>query len=92
MHWLDDVRPSDSTMLLETFANTPASTAKNRRDPLRQGAIYAISATDDPAAIDFLIGLARKDPDANVRRESVSALARSKDPRAAAFLEDVLKH
>ncbi len=90
MHWLDDVRPADSTTLLETFAAGDA--AKGRRQPLRQSAIYAISATEDPAAIDFLIGLARKDPDASVRRESVSALARSKDPRAVNFLADVLQH
>jgi hypothetical protein len=92
VHWLDDVRPAESTMLLETFAAAPAGAAKARRDPVRRSAIYAISVTEDPAATDFLIGLARKDSDANVRRESVSALARSKDPRAVAFLEEVLRH
>ena len=92
VHWLDDVRPSESTMLLETFANAPAGALKNQRDPVRHGAIYAVSVTEDPAATDFLISLARKDPDASVRRESVSALARSKDPRAVAFLEEVLRH
>ena len=95
VHWLDDVKPSESTALLQTFAAAPgasASSEKARRQPIRQNAVYAISATEDPAAIDFLIALARKDPDTNVRRECVSALARSKDPRAAAFLEEVLRH
>lgn len=92
VHWLDDVRAAESTMLLETFVSAAAGNAKARRDQVRRGAIYAISVTEDPAATDFLIGLARKDPDAGVRRESVSALARSKDPRAAAFLEEVLRH
>jgi hypothetical protein len=92
VHWLDDVRPAESTALLETFANaTPASGTSLKRQPLRQNAVYAISVTEDPAAVDFLIGLARKDKDANVRRECVSALARSKDPRAVAFLEEVLR-
>ncbi len=91
VHWLEEVRPAESTALLQTFAGASAGTAlKLRREPLRQNAIYAISVTEDPGAVDYLIATARKDQDANVRRECVAALARSKDPRAVAFLEEVL--
>ena len=93
VHWLEDVRPTDSTALLETFAMAVSGAQpKNRREPLRQDAVHAISVTDDPAGIEFLIATARKDQDQNIRRACVTALARSKDPRAFAFLEDLLKH
>lgn len=93
VHWLDDVRPAESTALLETFAmEASGASSKNRREPLRQDAVHAISVTDDPAGIEFLIATARKDPNQNVRRACVTALARSKDPRAFAFLADLLKH
>ena len=93
VHWLEDVRPAESTALLETFGMAASGTpSKNRREPLRQDAIHAISVTDDPTGIDFLIATARKDPNQDIRRTCVTALARSKDPRAFAFLEDLLKH
>ena len=94
VRWLEDVRPAESTALLQTFAAAPASASsmKGRRDPLRRSAVYAISVSDDPAAVDFLIATARKDQDRSIRQECVQALARSKDPRAVAFIEDVLKH
>ncbi|HLK48575.1 MAG TPA: HEAT repeat domain-containing protein [Bryobacteraceae bacterium] len=93
VHWLEDVRPADSTALLENFADMASSTQmKDRREPLRENAIYAISVTADPAGVEFLIATARKDQNQNIRRACISALARSKDPRAVTFLEDLLKH
>ena len=87
VHWLDDVRPAESTALLQTFA---ASTAA-RTERLRENAVYALSLSDDPGALDLIINLARKDQDRRIRQMCISALARSKDPRAGAFLEDILK-
>lgn len=85
VHWLDDVRPAENSALLQTFA-----AAKNA-ERLRENAIYALSTSTESNAVDFLIGLARKDNNPRVRRMCVSALARSADPRATAFFKDVLK-
>ncbi|MBZ5579923.1 MAG: HEAT repeat domain-containing protein [Acidobacteriia bacterium] len=87
LHWLDDVRPAESVTLLQSFASTMQS-AKG----LRSSAIAALSVSSDPAALEFLIGLARKDPDSHVRSQCVSVLTQSRDPRATAFLEDLLRH
>jgi len=84
VHWIEPVRPADSTALLKTFATGKA-------DRLRESAVYALSISDDPGALDLVIDLARKDQDRRIRQMCVSALARSKDPRAAAFFTEVLK-
>lgn len=85
VHWLDEVRPGESSALLQTFA-----TPKNP-ERLRENAIQALSTSTESSAADFLIGLARKDENPRIRRMCVSALARSADPRAIAFFKDVLK-
>lgn len=87
VHWLEDVRPAESTALLQTFA----AATKPSIERLRENAVYALSVTQDPGALDFLINLARKDADRRVRQMCISALARSKDPRAAAFFSEVFK-
>ena len=58
---------------------------------LRQRAISGVSASREPEALDLLISVARQDKDQRVRREAVNAIGRSRDPRAKAFLEEVLK-
>lgn len=87
VHWLEDVRPAESTALLQTFATTTKPPAEH----LRENAVYALSVIQDPGALDFLINLARKDADRRIRQMCVSALARSKDPRATAFFGEVFK-
>jgi len=87
VHWLEDVRAADSTALLQTFATATKPPAER----LRESAVYALSVTQDPGALDFLINLARKDADRRIRQMCVSALARSKDPRAEAFFSEVFK-
>ena len=86
VHWLDEVRPAESVGLLESFA------APKSDESLRASAVAALAASTEPGALDFLIGLARKDQSPRIRRQCVSVLARSRDPRATAFLEDLLKH
>lgn len=85
VHWLEEVPPNESSMLLQTFA------APKNPERLRENAIQALSTSTESSAADFLIGLARKDDNPRVRRLCVSALARSVDPRAIAFFNDVLK-
>ena len=94
VHWIDDVRPEESTALLKTFAAAPGqrqTQTNDRREPLRENAVHALSVSADPGALDLLIAMARMDENSRIRRLCVTALARSKDPRATAFLEDVLK-
>ncbi len=86
VRWLDDVRPAESTALLRSFA-VPK---QDDRERVREGAVYALSASQEPGAIDALIALARKDANPRIRRRCVAALARSRDPRAVAFFEEVL--
>lgn len=87
VHWIEDVRPADSTALLQTFVTVP----KSRPESLRERAVYALSVSPDPGALDIVINLARKDESRRIRQLCVSALVRSKDPRAAAFLDEVFK-
>ena len=92
VRWLDDVRPAESTALLQSFA-TPKSSRPGTRDDgerLRESAVYALSVSEEPSALDALIVLARKDGNPRIRRRCIAALARSRDPRAVAFFEDVL--
>jgi len=93
VHWIDEVRPAESTALLQSFAraSTPAaSPGKERSEPVREGAVSALAASDETGALDVLAALARSDPNPRIRRQCVSALARSSDPRALAFFSDVL--
>ena len=84
LHWIEDVPPAQSTSLLETFARTA-------KGGLRENAIHALSIHAEPIAVPILVDLARKDRDRRIRQLCVSALARSKDPRALAFFAEVLK-
>ena len=87
VHWIEDVRPADSTALLQTFVTAP----KPLQESLRERTVYALSVSPDPGALDIVINLARKDESRRIRQLCVSALVRSKDPRAAAFLDEVFK-
>jgi hypothetical protein len=87
VHWIEGVRVADSTALLQTFAMA----AKPGQESLRERAVYALSVSPDPGALDFIIKLARTDPNRRVRQLCVSGLARSKDPRAVSFFNEVFK-
>jgi hypothetical protein len=84
LHWVENVRPADITALLKRFA-----TARSASDRIRESAAYALSLSREPGALEIVIDLARHDPDRRIRQFCVSALARSKDPRAAAFFTAV---
>ena len=92
VHWLEDVRPAESTALLQTFVTKGSGgTLKDRREPLRENAAYGLAMSQEPGALDLVINLARKDENRRIRQLCISVLARSTDPRAAAFFTDVLK-
>jgi hypothetical protein len=57
---------------------------------LREHLIWLMSESDDRAAIDALIDVARRDPDQEMRRKAVFWVGESDDPRAEEFLVEIL--
>ena len=58
---------------------------------VRQRAVSAIGTLPADAAIPALITLGKDSHDVVVRKQAVSVLGRSKDPRAIAFLQELVK-
>lgn len=58
---------------------------------VRQRAISGLGTLPADAGVPALIQLARDSHDVVVRKQAVSVLGRSKDPRALAFLQELLK-
>lgn len=87
VHWLNGVRPGDSVALLSSFARDEALGGN-----LRDRAFRAIANSGGQEAVDALVAMARSGSNPRWRRQAASALARSNDPRARQFFEDVLKH
>lgn len=58
---------------------------------VRRDAVFALQQMPQGQGIPFLIQLARSSSDAEVRKQAVFWLGRSKDARATAFFEEVLK-
>ena len=59
---------------------------------VKKKAVFALSEMPDGQGVPLLIGLARTHKNPAVRQEAVFWLGQSEDPRALAFLEDVLLH
>lgn len=59
---------------------------------VRETVISILSSRTEPAAVDKLIEIARNGTDPAMRRSAISALARSKDPRAEKLLLDLVDH
>lgn len=57
---------------------------------LRERYAFVLSQRRDPAAVDALIAMAEHDTDRAVRRRAVFWLGQSHDPRAVAWLKEVL--
>ncbi len=81
LHWLADVAPAESAALLASMADA------NTR--LRPQAYSALSRTAE--GITSLIGTVKSSRDAEARKQAMSALSRTRDPRAAALFEAMLK-
>lgn len=86
LHWLTGVRPAESARWLQTLA-----LRTDLNEALRRRAIRALAASKGPEAVDALVSIARTQPNSQLGRQAVNALARSRDRRARAFFEDVLK-
>jgi hypothetical protein len=83
VHWLTDVQPAESVEVLKKLMTSEPSEAVRRR------AISALAVSYE--GIPPLIEVAKTTQNADVRRQAMSSLGQSRDPRVLAFFEDVLK-
>ncbi len=86
LHWLTGVSLKENAAWLSSLA-----LRADLSDQLRQRAVHALSMTKGPEAVEVLASLARREPRSRVGRQALNALSRSRDPRALAFFEDVLR-
>jgi HEAT repeat protein len=72
---------ADLTALYATFDD------REMKDHL----IFVYSQREEPAAIDKLLDIARRDPDSELRKKALFWLGQSEDPRAAKALQDIIE-
>jgi hypothetical protein len=70
--------------LRDAIANDPETEVKKR-------AVFALTQMPNGEGVPLLIQVARANPNPEVRKQAVFWLGQSKDTRALAFIEDVLK-
>jgi len=58
---------------------------------LKEQLLFVLSQQDEPAAVDRLLAVARKDPDPELRKKALFWLGQSDDPRAAKALQDIIE-
>ncbi len=89
--WLGDVQPDASVAWLETLARACARDATAARSQVARPALTALGLHGTAAASAALIALAGADSPSWLRREAVQWLARSKEPHAVQFFEQILQ-
>jgi HEAT repeat protein len=57
---------------------------------LREQVIFALSQKNEGAALDKLMDIAKSDPDRELRKKAIFWLGQSRDPRATAFLAELI--
>jgi hypothetical protein len=71
---------------------TLAGIAESDRDPnVRKRALSALQSMPDGEGVPALIQMARTQRDLEMRKQAMSSLQHSRDPRALAFFEEVIK-
>ena len=58
---------------------------------MREQLIFVYSQRDEPAAVDKLLEVSRRDPDPELRKKALFWLGQSDDPRAAKALQDIIE-
>ncbi|HEU4700795.1 MAG TPA: HEAT repeat domain-containing protein [Gemmatimonadales bacterium] len=58
---------------------------------MKEQLIFVLSQRDEPAALDKLMDIARRDPDPELRKKALFWVGQSNDPRAAQLLQDILE-
>lgn len=87
--WLG--RFAAATLSGESLATLGDGGARSDDDEVRTAAVFALSQLRHHQGIPPLIQVARANPNARVRDRAVFWLSESGDPRALAFLEEVLR-
>jgi HEAT repeat protein len=77
---------SDASMtdLTALYAATPDR-------EMREQLIFVYSQRDEPAAVDKLLDIAKREPDVELRKKALFWLGQSDDPRAAKALQDIIE-
>ncbi|MEO7476590.1 MAG: HEAT repeat domain-containing protein, partial [Gemmatimonadales bacterium] len=57
---------------------------------MREQLIFVYGQRDEPAAVDQLLDIAKRDPDGGLRKKALFWLGQSDDPRAAKALQDII--
>jgi HEAT repeat protein len=58
---------------------------------MREQLIFVYSQRDEPAAVDKLLDIARREPDKELRKKALFWLGQSDDPRAAKALQEIIE-
>jgi HEAT repeat protein len=87
----DEPLESRTTALSHAGRNMDVATLVKLYDassqrPIRQTVIELLSERKEPEALDKIVDIAKNGTDPTMRREAISILARSKDPRASKLL------
>jgi hypothetical protein len=90
--WLDGVTAADSVRYLQSLISLKEQPGvpQDMRRRLNSWAISAIGQHRD-ASVDALIALAKQNQDSSARSSAFNALGRSKDPKAFAFIDGILR-
>jgi hypothetical protein len=73
--------------------DTLTAVVENDQDmQVKRRAISALQQLPDAAGIPVLIQIAKHSTNLEIRKQAMSTLGNSRDPRATAFFEEVLKH
>jgi len=59
--------------------------------PMREQLIFVYSQREEPAAVDKLLDIAKRDPDPELRKKALFWLGQSDDPRAAKALQEIIE-
>jgi HEAT repeat protein len=82
--WLgqnDETTGAELASLYGTFADRE----------MKEHLIFVLSQSDDRAAVDKLLDIARREPDRELRKKAIFWLSQSDDPRVADFLAELLE-
>lgn len=92
VYWLDGVTAADSVRYLMTLVSLAEQSGmpNDLRRRLNSSVISAIGLHRE-GNVDALIGLAKQNQDTSARSTAFTALGRSRDPKAVAFIDGILK-
>ena len=87
VHWLQDVRPSESLALLESLIGPDTG----RKDRVSNSAISAIAVHAEPAATDVLERLARSHVATSIRGEAIFWLSQKAGRKAVGIISEAIE-